>query len=257
MPKIKVNGLEISYRRLGKEGSAKGTVIFLHGAAQSSVCWEYQFEFCRSYTRYETIIPDLPGHGDSEGKGYQSIEDYSDFLSEFISRLKLKEIILVGHSMGGRISQVYTLNNPSRVTGMVLVGTGARIRVTRATLQAAEKDFKTFCSTAARNSFSKFATNDLRKEFQTRLENSSQETCVNDLIACNEVDVKDEVGEIEVPTLIVAGREDILAPVKHSQFLYKKIPNSKLEVIEKAGHFMMMERPDEFNKLLGKFLDFL
>ena len=121
----------------------------------------------------------------------------------------------------------------------------------------AKNDFGKFNELATRNSFSDFATKELREEFQGRLSGSSQQTCTNDLIACNEFDVMGDVANIDVPSLIIAGKEDILAPLRHSNFLNKKIPDSRLEIIGQAGHFMMQEKPNEFNRLLVNFLDFL
>ncbi|MGI9535188.1 MAG: alpha/beta fold hydrolase [Thermodesulfobacteriota bacterium] len=257
MPKINVNGSQINYLYFGNGIKSKPVVIFIHGAAQSSGSWEYQYNLCRSYKRFNSIVPDLPGHGESDGTGFTSIQEYSDFLNDFINKLKLREIILVGHSMGGRISQVFILNHPENVIGTVLAGTGARIRVAKATLENAKNNFEKFCELAARNSFSQFATKELREKFLMRLSGSSQMTCINDLTACNEFDVMEDISKINVPTLIIAGEDDILAPVKHSNNLYKKIPDSRLERIKGAGHFMIQEKPDEFNQLLTSFLNFL
>ena len=114
-----------------------------------------------------------------------------------------------------------------------------------------------FSELATGNSFSKFATKGLREKFQERLSGSNQKTCINDLIACNEFNVMEEMSRITVPTLIIAGEEDILAPVRHSRYLHRNIPDSKLEVIGRSGHFMMQEKPEEFNRLLVNFFNFL
>ncbi|MGI9553672.1 MAG: alpha/beta fold hydrolase [Thermodesulfobacteriota bacterium] len=256
MPRINVNGFETNYLYFG-DNRLKPVLIFIHGAAQSSRSWEFQYNLCMSYKRFNSVVPDLPGHGDSEGTGFTSIKEYSDWLNDFIDKLELSEVVLVGHSMGGRISQLFILNHPENVIGAVLAGTGAKIRVTKTTLDYAKNNFEKFCELATRNSFSQFATKDLREKFQSGLAGSSQDACVNDLIACNELDVMDDITKINVPTLIIAGEDDVLAPVKHSKYLYKNIPDSRLERIERAGHFMMQEKPDDFNQLLTSFLNFL
>jgi pimeloyl-ACP methyl ester carboxylesterase len=76
-------------------------------------------------------------------------------------------------------------------------------------------------------------------------------------MACDEFDIMNELGEIKVPTLIISGEEDILTPVKYGEYLSQKISNSKLHVINGAGHFMMQEKPDEFNRVLLEFLNSL
>lgn len=257
MPEIKINGLSVNYLFFGEANHSVPNVLVIHGAGQSSVCWEKQFDFFNSYKRFNFFLIDLPGHGKSEGNGFISIKEYADFIEDFVQKLNLKDLILIGHSMGGRISQIFAINYPDVVIGCVLVGTGARIRVTKATLKAAENDFEYFGRMATKNSFSESTPQKTKEIFYERLINSSQITCVNDLIACNEFDVIDDITKINIPTLIIAGEKDILAPVKHSKNLNKDIKNSKMFVISGAGHFMMIEKPDEFNKLINNYLDFI
>ena len=232
-------------------------MVLLHGLRGHAHSWDdVSAAFC---SNYHVMALDQRGRGDSDWApdGNYATQAYVDDLAAFIEALKLPPFTLVGHSMGGRISQVYIVNHPENIIGAVLAGTGARIRVTKTTLETAKSDFKKFSELAAGNSFSRFATKELIEKFRMRLAGSSQKTCINDLIACNEFDVMGDVSKITVPTLIIAGEEDILAPIRHSKYLYRNIPDSRLEIISKAGHFMMQERPDEFNRLLVNYLNFL
>lgn len=257
MHQIEINGISISYDSFGQINISTPTVILLHGAGQSSLTWENQYDIFNSYDRFNFIALDLPGHGQSCGSGFKTIKEYSNFLEAFSSELNLKDLILVGHSMGGRIAQVYIINNPNYVIGCVLAGTKARIRVAKATFKAVQKNFDYFCKMATKNSFSEFAQAKTKENFYKRLRNSSQETCYNDLLACNEFDVTDDISKIDIPILIIAGEKDTLAPVKHSKHLNKNIDSSKLFVIKDAGHFMMIEKAEEFNKLIKDYLNFL
>ena len=110
---------------------------------------------------------------------------------------------------------------------------------------------------AVENSFSKSAPLELKTEFRELLLNSNPETTSNDLEACNELDTTDIIPKIKVPTLIIAGEEDKLAPIKNSLHLKKSIENSRMEIIKGAGHFMMLEKPGEFNSTLNNFLGYL
>lgn len=257
MQKKIVNGIETSYRFFGNSRMTKPTVLFIHGAAQSSTSWEYQYKLCKSYKKFNFIVIDLPGHGHSDGCGFLSIREYADFLLDFVNALDIADLVLVGHSMGGRIAQVYAINYPENIIGCVLAGSGAKLKVARATINMAEKDFNRFSLMAARNSFSDSASTKIREKFLAGLLDSGKSTCIRDFIACNEFDVTAEIDRISVPVLIIAGSEDILVPVKHSRFLLKNIQDSRLEIMEGAGHFMMMEKPGEFNGLLKIFFDFL
>lgn len=75
-----------------------------------------------------------------------------------------------------------------------------------------------------------------------------------DYVACNAFDVMDRIGEIRVPTLIVCGVEDHMTPRKYSEFLASKIPNARLEMIDNAGHQVMIEQPDAVNGALSEFV---
>jgi len=66
-----------------------------------------------------------------------------------------------------------------------------------------------------------------------------------------------EIEHLHVPTLVVCGSEDVLSPVKYSQYLAAKIEHSTLEVIENCGHMLMLEKPVEFNHILDQFFNTL
>ncbi len=159
--------------------------------------------------------------------------------------------------MGGRISQVFILNYPQYVRACVLVGTGARIKVTRAVLNAVQNNFDYFCKVATKNSFSDNAAEYIKDSFYDGLINSNKETCLNDFIACNEFDVVDKVSDINIPTLILCGEEDVLVTNEQSMVLKDKIKTSTIQTIKNSGHFMMIENPKEFNYMVIEFLDSL
>jgi len=74
------------------------------------------------------------------------------------------------------------------------------------------------------------------------------------LLACEDFDITEGISSIEVPTLIISADEDILTPVKYGEYLHGKIKGSRFYVIRGAGHFMMQEKPEEFNRILMDFL---
>lgn len=257
MPYAEINGLKVYYRQPGTYKDNRTTVLFIHGACQDSLTWEYQFEFMSSYSRFGSVFVDLPGHGKSGGTGFRTIEEYTDFINRFRDKLGFGKMIIAGHSMGGRIAQKYLIKHPEKVEAAILAGSGARLKITRAVIDAVQSNYPYFCKLATDNSFSPDTGKALRKKFYDRLLQASKTVCLQDFIACNEFDVKDDLAGISTPCLVIAGSQDVLAPVKYSKELYRKIRNSTLEIIENAGHFMMMENPEKFNNSVRKFLDFL
>jgi len=254
MSTIQINGNEIYYISGKKRNNTKPTLLLLHGAGQSHLTWEYQIEFLTSLNDINFIIPALPGHGNSKGEGLKSVSEYTEFTKELIDELGLKEVIFVGHSMGGAIAQVLALDRTEYLKAIILVCTGAWMRVARETLLAVKNNYETFCDILPTRSFTEKAPEILKTKFKEGLLNMDQKVVYHDLIACNKFDISDKVSEINIPTLIIAGKEDILTPVKYSEYLNHQIFDSELTFIEGSGHFVMQEKPEEFNKMVLDFI---
>jgi pimeloyl-ACP methyl ester carboxylesterase len=255
MPEISVCGFKISYIAGENFEKSRPTILMIHGAGQSSLTWEYQVDALKNHPKANLIIPDLPGHGKSEGSGCKTIREYSEFIKDLVHTLGLERLILVGHSMGGGIVQIFTLDFPEMVYACILVGTGAKLRVAKETLEIVKSNYETFCRMAPTRSFTLSSPEELKRRFVEGLLKTSQPISHWDLLACDEFDIMDKVEQIKVPTLIISATEDILTPVKYGEYSNLKIQNSKLHVINDAGHFMMQEKPDEFNRILIEFLD--
>lgn len=255
MSEISVRGFKINYVAGENFEKSCPTIVMIHGAGQSSLTWEYQVDILKNQLGVNLIIPDLPGHGKSEGNGCKTIEEYCELIKDFVHTLGLERLILVGHSMGGGIAQVFTIDYPEMVYACILVGTGAKLRVAKETLESVKSNYETFCNVAPTRSFTHSSPEELKRKFVEGLLKTPQSISHWDLLACDEFDIMNGVKEIKVPTLIISATEDILTPVKYGEYLNLKIRNSKLHVIKGAGHFMMQEKPYEFNRVLVEFLD--
>ncbi|WP_462137570.1 alpha/beta fold hydrolase [Candidatus Mycalebacterium sp.] len=256
MAQIQFRGNVVNYETAGAEPLER-TVVMLHGAGQSAACWENQIAALAGYTRFPAIALDLPGHGGSSGEAMASMDECAGFVSDFCLQTGITRPILIGHSMGGRIAQILALSGEVKPLACILVATGVRIRVSRWSLKTVQNDYESFCATAAQNAFASGANGQTREIFLRRLLSQPKQSVYNDLLACDNFDVSDSVGRIEIPTVIVAGSDDVLTPARHTDLLHSKIKGSKLFVVEGAGHFMMMEKPDKFNKTIVDFLNLL
>jgi len=254
MSTIQINENEIYYISSDEIDNSKPTLLLLHGAGQSHLTWKYQVESLSSLNDFNFLIPDLTGHGKSKGEGLKSVSEYTEFAKKLIDELGLKEVIFVGHSMGGAIAQVLTLDHPEYLKAIILVCTGAWMRVARETLLAVKNNYETFCDILSTRSFTEKTPEILKTKFKEGLLNTDQNVVYNDLIACNNFDISDKVSEINIPTLIIAGKEDILTPVKYSEYLNHQIYDSELTFIEGSGHFVMQEKQEEFNEIILNFI---
>lgn len=231
------------------------SILLLHGAGQSSATWKYQAGPLTELGVYNIVIPDLPGHGSSGGGGRRTVAGYADFVEEFVSELNLKDLIIVGHSMGGAVAMLYALRRPGDVMACVLAGSGARLRVAPESLDAAKNSYGAFCETASRRMIAESSPQQVRDEFKAGMLGTDPDVCYNDLLACDEFDVMEEVSRISTPTLIISATEDILTPVKYGEYLNSKMQNSVFHAISSSGHFMMQEKPGLFNLILLDFLN--
>ncbi|UCH50460.1 MAG: alpha/beta hydrolase, partial [Chloroflexota bacterium] len=97
-------------------------LIFIHGAGNTSLLWHYQTKY---FTGSEAI--NLPGH--PEGKACTSIDEYAQWFHQYVSQGKHLPLAIAGHSLGGAIALMYALDYPGDVKALILIGTGARLRV--------------------------------------------------------------------------------------------------------------------------------
>lgn len=128
MPIIQSNDKYIGYVT-GSGGIRAGlrTLVFVHGSGGSHLLWNYQRQFFEE--SYNVVAVDLPGHGEAGSDGEDSIGAYAGHLLNLVRALPGDVYCLIGHSLGGAIIQEFTLLHPQYVEALVLVGTGARLRL--------------------------------------------------------------------------------------------------------------------------------
>ena len=253
MPIVQVDGKQISYWT-GRRGLLEGreTILFIHGAGGGQYTWSYQKGFFEK--EFNPVIIELPGHGESGGESEQEIGKYAGHVLSFMKALGLQQVFLVGHSMGGAIVQTLALSHPEVIKGIVLVGTGARLKVLPMILEGIRNNFAETVPKINQFAFSRKAPSDLIEKGVSLMLQYKAEILYGDFLACDRFDVMKEVEKIVLPTLILCGEDDQLTPVKYSQFLQSRIKGSKLEVLPNAGHMVMMESSQVFNEKIRAFI---
>jgi pimeloyl-ACP methyl ester carboxylesterase len=252
MPMIRDDGLKISYWSPKRVLKGDEPVLFIHGAGGSQFVWSFQKRFFEE--RFHPVIIELPGHGQAAGNGEEEIGRYADHVYRFIEAMGLGRSFLVGHSMGGAIAQVLAVNHPEILKAVVLVATGARLRVVRMILEGIRNVFEPTVRNIVRFAYSTNAPADLIEQGIVGLMACRPDVLYRDFLACDRFDFLDQVKNITVPSLVICGAEDQMTPLKFSTYLHDQIRNSRLEVIPSAGHMVMMESPDAFSQTVGTFL---
>jgi len=234
------------------------SLVLVHGAGGTRLNWPAELRrLSQARLPGATVYTlDLPGHGRSEGSGRNTVEGYSEIIAAFLDAVGVERAVVVGHSMGGAIAQTLALGSPDRVAGLVLVATGARLRVAPAILDGIHADFERVADLITRFAWSPEADPAMVElGRQALLSETSPDVLFGDFVACDRFDVMERLHEIETPTLVVAGTADQLTPLKYERFLAKHITSARLTVIEGAGHMVMLERPAEVAKTVGEFLE--
>jgi pimeloyl-ACP methyl ester carboxylesterase len=227
------------------------TMVLVHGAGGTRLHWPAELRRLSGATVYTL---DLPGHGRSGGQGYDTIQGYAETVVAFLQAVGTERTIIAGHSMGGAIAQTLALDFSTYVGGLVLIGTGARLRVAPAILETIRGDFERSTELITAFAWSPDAPRALTKLGQQALLETGSDVLLGDFAACDRFDVMKRLGGIEVPTLIVTGTADQLTPVKYARFLAEHISGARYMMIEGAGHMVMLEQPAEIAKAVLQFL---
>ncbi len=244
----------------------KLALIFLHGLPGQISNWKHQVEYFER--KYRIIVYDQRGFGISDKPKKVSLNDYLQDLDKIIESRKLntEDTILIGHSFGGMVAQAYARTH--KVKGLVLIGSLTKIKPdifdkiiwylppifwrkilykeTPLTRRLYRRIF--FSPSTPKEVFEEFIKDN--KEYLERL----PAYVFRYTRFFIDYDATKWLHEIKVPTLIIVGRDDKVTPVSESKLLNKLIPNSRLIIIEDAGHLVLYEKPSELNGIIEEFI---
>lgn len=248
MPYIEIRGKRFFYA--GDPGKAGVPVVFCHGSGGSHRHWLYQLKGLGG--KANPLAVDLPGHGLSGGEPADNIAAYRSWVHDFRNALDLEPFILGGHSMGGAIALDYALQYPEELAGLILVGTGGRLRVAPAIL-------KSFRSGQVPPSMIDFAYGpeadaELLEKGRSEMAVTPASVFLADFTACDRFDVMEQLHRIDLPSLIICGSDDRLTPVKYSRFLKEHLSRGELVELAGAGHMVMLEAFMEANAAISRFV---
>jgi len=250
MPYITIGDERIFYSEHIEEVSSMPLVL-IHGAGGTHLHWPPELRRLRGYTVYAL---DLPGHGRSSGQGCRDIPCYRDFLLAWADAVGLSTFVPMGHSMGGAIAQELALTAPDRLAGLILVATGARLRVHPKILQGLLEDPEGTARLLADWAYGETPDPHMLEIYVRRTLGIPPAVAHDDFAACDQWDRMRDIHAIRVPTLIIGGEADRLTPPKYLRYLHEQIPESRLVLIPHAGHMVMLEAPEVVSGTVREFL---
>lgn len=259
--KVTVNDITVSYNDEGENGAP--VIIFIHGFPFNKSMWNKQLKVLKE--NYRVIAYDVRGHGDSDsGTGDFSIDLFADDLIGFMDVQKIDRAMLCGLSMGGYIALNAIERYPDRFDALILSDTSCLADTT----EIKEKRLKTIES-IKKNGVAKFADESIKNLFaleslstkekeialvREMILNISKESLLKTLRAFYErKETCSKLNDINVPVLILVGKEDKITPPEAAQLMHEKIEDSVLYIIEHVAHLSNIENPIEFNKQIEEF----
>lgn len=224
-------------------------MVFLHGWGLSSKIFEpiiYQLK-----NDFEVYSLDLPGFGSSPINKPMVLKNYADFVYEFFKKNKIERPIVIGHSFGGAVAVKLALLYPESVSKIILAGASAirqpdtKIKILRKTSEF----FSPLIPKKIRMIILKILK--LEKSDYAAIQNPLLKETFKNIINEN---LAPFLNSVKVPTLIIWGENDTETPLKEGKLIAKSIPGARLEVIKNTGHFLFLEKPDKFIKLVKEFV---
>ncbi len=252
--------------RLYYESTGKGTpVVLLHPFPVHHEFWKAVAP--KLATRYQVILPDLRAHGRSEvGKETATMAKHAADLMRLLETLQIPKAVFVGVSIGGYILFEFWRQYRERVSALVLANTRAEAdteqgRANRLKSIADSRLHGTgpFFDAQVQNLIGE-TTRRTRPDIVTKARAMMQMMSVDGLAAIQQgmAERPDSIATlrtINVPTLIISGDEDAVTPISNGQLLHEQIAGSQFQIVARGGHYAALEHPEEFGRILRRFLD--
>ncbi len=261
------------------EGAGERTLLFIHGLANYAPVWKKNIDYLKQY--YRCIAIDLPGNGLSDRNPHPfGMKFFAESVYHFIQALKLKNLTIAGHSMGGQIAMTTAINYPQCAASLALCAPAGFEEFTGMDktlyynairmLEFVSSDEHNLRQNGGRIAFTatmhraRVMIKDLAvlmKTYNVSYYRKMIEACIKGML---EEPVYDQLGQIKQATLVLFGSKDALIPNKllhHTTTeklaaeAVKKMPHASLKMVADCGHFVQWEKADEVNRNIVSFLE--
>lgn len=256
---IDILGYKIRYLHFNKTNSNQ-TIVLLHGIGASADRWSKLWPFLNNY---DVIIPDLIGFGYSEKPLVEyKIEFFVAFLEEFFKELNIKNPIIIGSSFGGQLVIEFSIRNKDFFKKIILVSpSGALDKPTYVlnqyifsglypTRENVELAFNMMANTG-------YEVDEITiRDFINRMKLPNAKYALMSTLLALRKDhtLSSRLKEITIPVLLIWGRKDNTIPVENIEY-FKQLPILEIHIMENCGHTPYVEEPEDFYKIIDKFIN--
>ncbi|MBC7640877.1 MAG: alpha/beta hydrolase [Flavobacterium sp.] len=249
--------MEGKFRKEGRYSfyeAGEGTpIVILHGLMGGLSNFKSQADYF-SDRGYKVIIPELPLYSLNLLK--TNVKAFARYVKDFITYIKLERVILLGNSLGGHIALYHTKMYPEKVAGLIITGSSGLYESAMGDSYPKRGDYEYIKNKTEVVFYDpKIATKEMVDEVfaivNDRIKVIKTLTIAKSAIRHN---MAKDLPKMHVKTCLIWGRNDAVTPPDVAEEFHKLMPNSELHWIDKCGHAAMMERPEEFNEMVEKWL---
>ena len=229
-------------------------IIILHGLMGGLCNFQGVFEYFPT-KNYKVIIPELPV--DSTPILKTNVATFSKFIFDFIEFKKLKDVVLLGNSLGGHVGLLFTRDYPELVSGLIITGSSGLYEKSMIGDGYPKRGNYEYIKAKTEEVFydPEIATKEIVDEVFASVNN--REKLIRTLSLAKSAirhNMADDLPNMKTKTLIIWGKQDNVTPPNVAEDFNSLLPNSDLLWIDKCGHAPMMEHPNNFNELMEKWL---
>ncbi len=242
--------------------NSKPVVLFLSGSGLDHTFWVLYSRFF-AFRDYAVLVPDLPGHTNSEGPELRSIEAMADWLNDVVAVLGAGNISLVGHSQGCLTALEFASRYPDKVRSVSFIASGLATPVNPGLIEAAEKSPQDAIAMMLSWGFGRaghmhqgtIPGNSMVGSGWKIMGRNVPDALATDLKACDAyTNGKIAAAKVACPQQVILAGKDRMAPQKAGMQLVEHLANPELHIIQESGHMLPLEAPDECRSLLRDFI---
>ncbi|TYA58882.1 alpha/beta fold hydrolase [Formosa maritima] len=257
---ISVNGMDVHFRNEGNQADSI-PIVLIHGTGSSLHTFD---TWAKSLKKSKRVVRmDIPAYGLTGPfpDGNYSMTNYTNFLKEFLTALDIKQCVLAGNSLGGQIAWNFTLEKPEMVKKLILID-AAGYPMNSKSVPIAFKLAKTpvfnklltyitprfLVKSSVENVYfdtSKVTDSLVDRYFELTLREGNRQALVDRFKMTEDANAYNNIKNIQQPTLILWGANDLLIPVENAYLFQEDLPNDTLVILDDIGHVPMEESPLE------------
>ena len=260
---FEVDGKQVFATTGGKPfDNKKPVVLFLSGSALDHTFWALQSRFF-AFRKYSVLVLDTPGHTHSEGPDLTSIEEMGEWVNDVVEILGADNISVVGHSQGCLTALEFVSRHPSKVRSVSFIGSGLATPVNPGLIAAAENDPKAAIDMMISWGFGEaghmhqgpIPGNSMTVGGWKTMNRNAPSGLAADLKACDAYKNGEEAAaKIACPHQVILAGNDRMTPRKAGMKLVEHLSCPEFHLIEKSGHMIPLEAPNECRSLLSQFI---